>query len=493
MAKESIDSANITWLKTLGALPNKFWNSLLRYFKSISSYDLKIVGLVISFVVIRSFSENCLLAESVCLPVYEIFSKVTEDNAKKFGIYTVFLLFLSTLIRHATKDTKNKSWRYMAIMAFSIVGSVIVALITHNEPLSIPFIWALAITLLHLGYWCWSREYIETSSHQTQIRATTLSLEHMIKIMPKEGAFNLMGESTSYTFSTLSMLTKMAIFANNDNDDDKKSLTAELAKEQIRFALSAMCQIAALWTVSNARLFEANIMLLKSSKDASTIPNAEEAFERGSIFFPDISALESLHLSCEKCLYVVPELAINDGKTEDEVNLKPLMLPVGLKSKMHAGRIKGAPEAAETGNIVSVSSINEILDNLPPNYVAEQKDKIRQYFNGQPNCGSILSIPLTIELSNESSGPLRVGEKLSVNSKSVNAVINLYRPEEGSIKSPELFREFTKPLVLMIANLLYLYTQFKTDLPQPNKISLGELSSDTLGIENLSGNENEQE
>jgi hypothetical protein len=41
----------------------------------------------------------------------------------------------------------------------------------------------------------------------------------------------------------------------------------------------------------------------------------------------------------------------------------------------------------------------------------------------------------------------------------VDAVINLYRPEKGLIKSVTLFQDFTKPLVLLIGNLLYLYKE----------------------------------
>ena len=41
----------------------------------------------------------------------------------------------------------------------------------------------------------------------------------------------------------------------------------------------------------------------------------------------------------------------------------------------------------------------------------------------------------------------------------VDAVINLYRPEKGLIKSVALFQDFTKPLVLLIGNLLYLYKE----------------------------------
>ena len=72
------------------------------------------------------------------------------------------------------------------------------------------------------------------------------------------------------------------------------------------------------------------------------------------------------------------------------------MLPVGLKSKIHPGVIKGAPEADETGVATSIDDVQRIVDSLPSNYVDDQKRKIEEYFKGQDNCGSTLSAPLSI-------------------------------------------------------------------------------------------------
>lgn len=347
-------------------------------------------------------------------------------------------------------DSMDKSWRYMAITAFSIVGSVIVALITSDSPSEMPFIWALAISLLHFGYWCWSREYIETSIYQERIRDTTSRLDHILNTMPKEDAFKVMGDDTSSIFDMLSVIKDISREVETEKD---KQQIADMAKEQIKKGLSSMCSIASLWTVSKARLFEANIMVVKPSEEAMTIPEAAKAFERGKYFFPDPTTLETVQHSCKKCLYVLPDLAIN---TNDEITIKPIMLPVHLKSTTHPGVIKGAPEAVETGSVISIKNIDEIMSNLPANYVADQKREIQSYFDSQDNCGSILSVPLTIELSNETKKDELNGDNRE--KRSVDAVINLYRPEDGLIKSPELFQEFTRPLVLMIANLLYLYT-----------------------------------
>ncbi|MCC2608015.1 hypothetical protein [Planctobacterium marinum] len=418
-----------------------------KYLHSLSRYDGYIILLVVTLgfgSFMSEFYHQHKHVDWLILPkVSDFFS---PGNAYRSCVYTVILLILSTVLRHATNNSKDKSWRYMAVMAFSIVGSVIVALITSNQPSDMPFIWALAFSLVHMGYWCWKREHIETSNYQTRIRETTTRLDKILNTMPKDEAFTAMGVGTATTFGMLSVITDMAREAQSD---DEKRLVAESAREQIKKALASMCRIASLWTISNARLFEANIMVVTSAEDAVNIPDAGDAFERGRYFFPDPCTLETLNLGCAKCLYLLPELAIN-SKDGGEVLLQPIMLPVELTSETHPGVIKGAPEAIETGRVVSIHDVKEIIDNLPANYVARQKEAIQSYYDSQENCGSILSVPLEI-----SSGPLKNKGQI------VDAVINLYRPEDGLIKSPELFQEFTRPLVLMIANLLYLYMKNK--------------------------------
>ena len=100
--------------------------------------------------------------------------------------------------------------------------------------------------------------------------------------------------------------------------------------------------------------------------------------------------------------------------------------------------------------------MHSIIDGLPNNYVDEQKRKIEEYFEGQDKCGSILSIPLAIFHSPDKD---LVGDENQNSTVTVDAVINLYRPEKGLIKSVALFQDFTKPLVLLIGNLLYLYEE----------------------------------
>lgn len=438
-------------------MPQRFFSATKKYFKSLGRMDwfmfaalFGVLSLILGAEVYQQSKKPdwWSLEQILNLIIVEVFNS--------FLILTIFFVFCSTVIRYSTKSSKDKSWRYMAIVAFSIVGSVVVALFTSEDSFELPHIWALAIALMHFGYWCWHREHIETSQYQSAIKSTTESLERLVNTMPNEIAFKVMGKDTSSIFGTLSMLSKMSQLASGK---DNNAFIADKSKDQIKKALESMCQIASLWTVSKARLFEANIMLVKSSNEAHKIPDAKQAFERGKYFFPDLTTLNNVSDMCGKVLYTLPELAINNEKDIEKVSIEPLMLPVELLSKTHPGTIKGAPESVETGITTSIEDINEIVTNLPANYVDKQKQQIEAYFDKQVNCGSILSVPLAIVYSPEEEEIRRDEEndEQVTNNVTVDAVINLYRPEKGLIKSPELFQEFTRPLVLMIANLLYLY------------------------------------
>lgn len=426
--------------------------SVSKYFKSLSKWDWIILISFLGVFFLSWGSEVYAVSkadESVVLPKVSDF--IVPEVAYKFLLVSCLLVFISSVVRFITNDSSDNSWRYLAIVAFSIVGSVVVALITSEK--TMPGIWALALGLLHLGYWCWRREHIETSIYQTSIKTTTERLDRVVNLMPNEIAFKVMGKETTAAYGTLSVLSKMSIFADKIED---KAFIAEIARDQIKKALKSMCHIASLWTVSEARLFEANIMLVKSSGEIKELDNLDKAFERGKYFFPDMTSLDNMPDMCEKVLHVVPELAISNEDSEDKVDISPLLLPVGIKSTIHPGIIKGAPEAAETGLIRSIENVHSIIDGLPNNYVDEQKRKIEEYFEGQDKCGSILSIPLAIFHSPDKE---LVGDENQNSTVTVDAVINLYRPEKGLIKSVALFQDFTKPLVLLIGNLLYLYEE----------------------------------
>jgi|GEM_PF-2170552 len=464
----------------------KLSEPVLRYFKSLSRWDWGILNIFLGGFFLSWGSEVYAVSkadESIVLP--KISDLISVEIAYKFLLISGLLVFISTVVRFITNDSSDKSWRYLAIIAFSIVGSVVVALITSEK--SMPGIWALAIGLFHLGYWCWRREHIETSLYQSSIKATTERLDRVVNQMPNEIAFKVMGKETTAAYGTLSVISKMSIFADNVED---KAFIAEKARDQINKALESMCHIASLWTVSKARLFEANIMFVKSSDDIRGIDKLEEAFERGKYFFPDMTSLGNMSDMCNKVLHVVPELAINSEESGKKIDISPLLLPVGLKSTIHPGVIMGAPEAVETGVAKSIEDVQEIVDGLPGNYVDVRKKKIEEYFEGQSNCGSILSIPLSIIHSpDEDLG----GDEGLDTTVTVDAVINLYRPEKGLIKSVALFQDFTKPLVLLMGNLLYLYKENFEAMKAVESEKAEKFSNDTVSESDEINQKNDSE
>lgn len=368
------------------------------------------------------------------------------------------LVLVSVALRVYAAKSDSKSWRYMAIIAFSLVGSVGVSIFTANENTNLPILIALAVSLCHFGYWAWKRELIETSTYQDKMETTTDKLAEILNIMPDKMAFKKMAEATKEIYEETNRL--LILDENAETADHYKEIRSD-AKEWLGKAILWMCEISSLWTVTHAKLFEGNIMVAVPSDKIKDIPNAKEAFERGKHFFPDITTLNNISESCERVLYILTDLAVNTDPSE-EVSVSPLLLPVNIRSENHPGSIRGAPRAIERCYVDVVKNIGELIDDLPPNYVGRQRDEIKQYFNRQFKCGSIISIPIAYK---DSEGI------------EVNAVINLYRPEEGIIKSPELYEYFTEPLVLLITQLLYLYQVRGIETENPERSKQNEVSS----------------
>lgn len=381
---------------------------------------------------------------------YEVFISVRFEGSLPLGALvdtnfwlllafeTEGLVVMSVLLRAYTEKGEDKSWRYMAIIAFSLVGSVGVSAITSENIKDSPILIALAVSLCHFGYWAWKREHAETTAYQDSMKETTDKLEEILNTMPDRDAFRIMAENTSSIYERTNVLS---IMAENASSQKEYEVIKKGAKEQLGIAIRSMCHISSLWTVSDAKLFEGNIMVAVSADKVDSIPNVAEAFEHGKHFFPDITTLANIADSCNRVLYVLTDLAVNTT-TQKMVGISPLLLPVNIKSENHPGSIGGAPRAVENGHVDVVKDIDELLSSLPPNFIGKQKEGISDYFERQVNCGSIISIPFAFKENEEGV---------------VDAVVNLYRPEDGMIKSPILYEYFTRPLVTLIAQLLYLY------------------------------------
>lgn len=422
------------------------------FYKSLSQSNL-IFGLVFLFL---SATNYCVYMSFFTLSwPSEFESIIRHRDIAVFNVVLGAALLLSLILRFSTQHKDQDSWRYLSIVTFSLVGSVVVALITAENRLQMPAIWALAISLFHVGYWSWRREHNERVNYETKMENMTTDLTNYVNTMPKEDAFRLLGETTKAKFNFLYTLDLMAKQVNSIEQQEK---LAEYAKEEFKKGLQALCQIASLWTISKTRIYEGNVMVALPSSDAPNAPNAREAFENGKYFFHDMTTLDTVEHCCKQVLYIVPQLTTSISSNNSQPTpTEPFMLPVGLKSEIHPGSIKGAPECVEKNEVVSID-INEIENSLPDNYVGQRLNEIKEYYKLQTDWQSVLCIPLHIKGLKNTADDFTNG----VNPPA-NGVINLYRSEKGSVKSPELFYELTAPLVQLLENLLYLYLAHTPD------------------------------
>lgn len=427
-------------------------NVLIGFYRSLSLTNL-VLGIIFIFISLVNFATY-----TSWLPVSwpaDFEDTIKYNDLVVFNVALGVALFVSLLMRFITQNKNQDSWRYISIVTFSLVGSVVVALITADNWLEMPVICALAISLFHVGYWSWRREHNERVDYETKMENMTTDLTNYVNTMPKEDAFRLLGETTKAKFNFLYTLDLMA---KQVDSTEQQLKIAEYAKEQFKTGLQALCQIASLWTISKTRIYEGNVMVAIPSSDAPNAPDAIQAFENGKYFFHDMTSLDTVEHCCEQVLYVVPQLTISIRSNNTVPNpTEPFMLPVGLKSTIHPGSIKGAPECVERNEVVSID-IKEIESTLPDNYVGERLKAIKDYYKKQNDWQSVLCIPLHIKGLKNTADDFNNG----VNPPA-NGVINLYRSEKGSVKSPELFYELTAPLVQLLENLLYLYLAHTPD------------------------------
>lgn len=97
--------------------------SVFKYFKSLSKWDWIVL---ITFIVLfflswgSEFYAVSKAEESTVFP--KISDLIEAEFAYKFLLISSLLVFLSTVVRFITNDSSDNSWRYLAIVAFSIVG-----------------------------------------------------------------------------------------------------------------------------------------------------------------------------------------------------------------------------------------------------------------------------------------------------------------------------------------------------------------------------------
>ena len=101
---------------------------------------------------------SLMLIAAVCIVGYETLLVPNSESLKDYvtaetvfdyqywislGIKTAVMVYFSAVFRNYTENTEDKSWRYIAILAFSLVGSVGVSIITSDDVLDYPILLAL--------------------------------------------------------------------------------------------------------------------------------------------------------------------------------------------------------------------------------------------------------------------------------------------------------------------------------------------------------------
>ena len=97
--------------------------SVSKYFKSLSKWDWIILITFLGVFFLSWGSEVYAVSkadESVVLPKVSDF--IVPEVAYKFLLVSCLLVFISSVVRFITNDSSDNSWRYLAIVAFSIVG-----------------------------------------------------------------------------------------------------------------------------------------------------------------------------------------------------------------------------------------------------------------------------------------------------------------------------------------------------------------------------------
>ncbi|MBW8184061.1 hypothetical protein [Shewanella nanhaiensis] len=397
------------------------------------------------------------------------------DGNHWIASYSVFLFGwgVSLFLKLLSDRFQFEQWKYVFLLAFSLLGSVLVSALTVNT--FSPYLMAAALTLAHLSWWSWRKEFnesktfntklsdtvnslegslstldnkiLEATSSLSQIDTTVNTLDQVINNMPNESAFKAASEIYGVTFkvatdlkNSLPILSKSVKNLGSDRKKTKEALekSDSEARDAINSTLESFCAIAEAWTQTTASFFEANIMLVEKSTDLDkSSAHNQEAFERGSCFFPSNASLENLSSICESVLSVFTDVGYFDESRRGSKKLKPLLLPVGVFAKYDAISVPGAPSAFESKNVVLINNVADIANTFK-SYGDIQKNSISAYFDSQKGCGSVISLPIPMTWSHGG----------------YFGVVNVYRPESGGVKNEHLFYQLCTPILYLLSDLL---------------------------------------
>ncbi len=397
------------------------------------------------------------------------------DGNHWIASYSVFLFGwgVSLFLKLLSDRFQFEQWKYVFLLAFSLLGSVLVSALTVNT--FSPYLMAAALTLAHLSWWSWRKEFnesktfntklsdtvnslegslstldnkiLEATSSLSQIDTTVNTLDQVINNMPNESAFKAASEIYGVTFkvatdlkNSLPILSKSVKNLGSDRKKTKEALekSDSEARDAINSTLESFCAIAEAWTQTTASFFEANIMLVEKSTDLDkSSAHNQEAFERGSCFFLVTLRWRICHLFVRVCYLFLRMSATLMNLDVVAKKLKPLLLPVGVFAKYDAISVPGAPSAFESKNVVLINNVADIANTFK-SYGDIQKNSISAYFDSQKGCGSVISLPIPMTWSHGG----------------YFGVVNVYRPESGGVKNEHLFYQLCTPILYLLSDLL---------------------------------------
>lgn len=439
--------------------------------KLINTGDwVQIIALIISSIV---FALSTTIGKLTVLPTLSSTLALLFNSNYWIQTYSTFLLgwAVSLGLKVFSERFEFEHWRYVFLLAFSLLGSVLVSALTID--MFSPYLTASALTLSHLSWWSWKKEFRESKEFNdklagsvttldnkilkaandlTEIDSTVSTLHEVLNKMPNDSAFRAAARNYGVVSQIVTdFRSAVPVLSSKVNkvksSADKESVLSEIATHDqeaistINRVLESFCAIAEAWTHTSASYFEANVMLIEDTSELDTsIEHNQTAFDRGAFFFPANATLENLPTICQRVLSVFTEVGYFDQSRRKKKSLKPLLLPVDLFSKYDSISVPGAPSAYENKNVELINDVATIADSFS-SYGDMQKKQIRSYFESQKGCGSVVSLPIPVPAVWK-----KDGEYLGI--------VNVYRPELGGVKNEHLFHQLCVPILYLLSDLL---------------------------------------
>jgi hypothetical protein len=362
--------------------------------------------------------------------------------------------------------------KFLSIISFSLIGSLLVASATNSELSHVFF--SMAIVSAHFGGWTLllevedknnfneqltenikllgkANEKLDTKLHK--LEKTLDELDFTINKMPNKGAFKSASKAYLIARPTVISYYKDILTLISSDEPLTNSRIQNLLKTTdvcLEGVLENLREIVESSSSQNTPFKSANIMLLRKASDEALIKNYKNAFKNGRILFPDNSTLEELETFCDAVLCLEFEAIdkltnhpiIKNKHARSYIKKKEeLLLPVGIHSNYDSSMsIMGAPECCQRNHAVCVPDVAKIADNLE--YSVLHKQRINDYYKERP-FHSIVSLPLP-----------KTAESEQFNINNCIGVVDIYGSNPDRIKDLDVLYHLTVPLLHLTSDIL---------------------------------------